>query len=118
MLTGFSHVMMYVRDLDRAAAWYVEKLGFGVRFKVPQAYASLFHEGIQCRLDLHPTEGEGKDVGWGPIPNFAVDDLEGALAKLQAMGVKTSEPRQEGESPRFASFWDSEGNALGLEESR
>lgn len=54
MLKRFSHVMMYVLDLDRAVAWYGEHLGFTPRFVVSGAYASLFHEKLGCRLDLHP----------------------------------------------------------------
>lgn len=116
MLKRFSHVMMYVTDLDRAVRWYGENLEFAPRFVAPGAYASLAHEGIGCRLDLHPTETDGKDVGHGPIPYFVVDDLDAAAAALAGKGVKVGEIRREGDSPRFMTFWDSEGNALGLEE--
>lgn len=37
---------------------------------------------------------------------------------LKERGVKVGTPRTEGESTRFVSFWDSEGNTLGLEEKR
>ena len=43
---------------------------------------------------------------------------EAALKSLSEKGVKTGAIQQEGMSPRFATFWDSEGNALGLEELR
>jgi catechol 2,3-dioxygenase-like lactoylglutathione lyase family enzyme len=116
MLERFSHVMMYVNDLNRAVAWYVDKLGFKVSFVVPEAFASLRHEGMRCRVDLHPSEAQGRDVGFGPIPYFATDSFDATLAQLAAAGVKMGTPRREGGSPRFVTLWDSEGNALGIEE--
>ena len=117
MFDRLSHVMMYVNDMGRALAFYKGKLGFVVNFETPH-YSSLRHEGMKCRLDLHPTEADSKDVGFGPLPYFAAMDFDGALAKLQKAGVKTGTPRREGDSPRFVTFWDSEGNALGIEEAR
>ncbi len=117
MFDRLSHVMMYVREMDRALAFYKGVLGFVANFESPH-YSSLRHDGMKCRLDLHPSEAGGKDVGFGPIPYFAAKDFDGALARLKAAGAKVGEPRREGGSPRFVSFWDPEGNALGLEESR
>ena len=116
MLERMSHVMMFVADLERAVGWYEDKLGFTRRFVAPGAYASLHHGAADCRLDLHATEASGRDVGFGPMPYFAVSDLDAALAALAARDVKVGEPRREGDSPRFATIWDSEGNALGLQE--
>lgn len=117
MFDRFSHVMMYVNDIQRALEFYKGKLGFVANFETPH-YASLRHEGLRCRLDLHPTEAQSKDVGFGPIPYFATKDFDGAVARLKKLGVKVGQPRREGDSPRFVTFWDSEGNALGLEEAR
>lgn len=116
MLRRFSHVMMYVTDLDRAIKWYGEYLGFVPRFVVPGEYASLQHTSLQCRIDLHPTEAGGRDVGFGPIPYFEVTKLDEFLSFLRGRGVRVGEPRREGESLRFVTIWDSEGNAIGLEE--
>ena len=117
MLKRFSHVMMYVSDLDRAVSWYSEHLGFSPRFVVPRAYASLEHQRLGCRLDLHPSEAGGRDVGFGPIPYFEVAELDEFLSVLRNKGVRVGEPRREGSSPRFVTIWDSEGNAIGLEET-
>jgi len=57
MLTAFSHVMMYVNDLDRAAKWYQSVLGFRVKFLASPHYGSLMHDGMKFRLDLHPDPG-------------------------------------------------------------
>ncbi|MDX2050846.1 MAG: VOC family protein [Polyangiaceae bacterium] len=117
MFDRFSHVMVYVNDLERALDFYKGKLGFTADFETPH-YASLRHDGMKCRLDLHPSEAQSKDVGFGPIPYFLAEDFDLAVAELQRADVKVGEPRREGSSPRFVTFWDSEGNALGLEEAR
>ena len=40
------------------------------------------------------------------------------LAALAAKGVKVGKARSEGGGVKFATFWDSEGNALGMEQLR
>jgi predicted enzyme related to lactoylglutathione lyase len=116
MFKKLSHPMMYVLDLDRAVKFYCEKLNFKKRFYHENAFASLFNEEMNCRIDLHPTEANSKDVGFGPIIYFSTENLENDLLLLKNSGVKTGLPKTEGGSTRFATFWDSEGNALGLEE--
>ncbi len=118
MFKKLSHPMMYVNDLGRAVTFYNEKLNFKTRFYHENAYASLFNEEMNCRLDLHPTEANSKDVGFGPIIYFTTDNLDRDLETLTKAGVKVGKAKTEGGSTRFATFWDSEGNALGLEEGR
>lgn len=117
LLEKFSHPMLYVNDLGRAVVWYKDVLGFEERFVAPNAYASLHHPKLNMRLDLHPSEANSKDVGFGPIPYFTTTDLDAAVTSLKERGVKVGTPRSEGGSTRFVSFWDSEGNTLGLEQS-
>lgn len=118
MFKKFSHPMLYVNDLGRAVAWYKDKLGFKENFVAPNAYASLRHEGMNFRLDLHPTEANSKDVGFGAIQYFLADDFDRVVETLKSNGVKVGTPKREGDSSRFVTFWDSEGNALGIEEAR
>jgi predicted enzyme related to lactoylglutathione lyase len=118
ILESYSHPMLYVNDLARAVAWYKDVLGFEARFVVPGAYASLYNADLKMRLDLHPTEADSKDVGFGAITYFTTKNVDAAVMALKERGVKVGTPRTEGESTRFVSFWDSEGNTLGLEERR
>jgi catechol 2,3-dioxygenase-like lactoylglutathione lyase family enzyme len=118
MFKKYSHPMLYVKDLNRAVEWYKSILGFKEIFVAPYAFASLCHDGMNFRLDLHPTEADSKDVGFGAINYFIANYFDGALESLRAKGVKVGTPKREGESARFVTFWDSEGNALGIEESR
>lgn len=112
----FSHPMIYVNDLGRAVTWYKDVLGFEERFVAPNAYASMYHPKLAMRLDLHPSEANSKDVGFGPIPYFATADIDASVTALKERGVKVGTPRSEGSDHRFVSFWDSEGNTLGLEQ--
>lgn len=113
MLSGFSHVMMFVNDFDRALRWYQGKLDCKVMFSHAPHYAALQQEQAGVRIDLHPSEAGGKDVGVGPMPYFKVENVDASLKALSARGIKIGEARSEGQH-RFATFWDSEGNALGL----
>lgn len=116
-IKAISHTMIFTLDHARAIKWYVDILGFKVRFEVPGNYASLFHADLNYRLDLHPSEAGGVDVGHGPMLYFTTSNIEEDLQLLSQKGVKVSKARREGNSPLFATFWDSEGNALGLEEA-
>ena len=118
MFKKFSHPMLYVNDLGRAVNWYKETLGFKENFVDPNAYASLRHDEMNFRLDLHPTEANSKDVGFGAIQYFVANDFDSTIESLKKKGVKVGTPKKEGNSGRFVTFWDSEGNALGIEESR
>ena len=113
MLSRFSHVMLYVQDLQRAATWYVKVLGFGIRFLAAPHYATLWNESLKLRIDLHPDQ-RGGNIGHGPMVYFVADDLDATIASLRAHGVQASDPRSRGDSPRFTEFVDSEGNVLGL----
>lgn len=70
------------------------------------------------RLDLHPTEANSKDVGFGALIYFQPNNFDQAVEELKTKGIKVGTPKREGDCPRFVTFWDSEGNALGLEEGR
>lgn len=115
MLTGFSHVMMYVRDFDRAAKWYESTLGFKPVMLHSPHYGIIHHPTLNLRLDLHPDHGKNK-VGGGPQVYFVTDDIDAEVRSLRSKGVSCDDPRAEANSPRFAGFRDSEGNELGLTE--
>lgn len=116
MQLQFSHVMLYVRDMERAVRWYQGVLGFTIRFLGAPHYATLWHESMKVRFDLHG-DSHGGNIGRGPIPHFAADDLDAAVAFLRAKGVTVSDPRSVEGSPRFTEFADSEGNVLGIYEA-
>ena len=114
MLSAFSHVMLYVNDVDRAAKWYEKHLGFKPRQMYAPHYGILFHDGIKFRLDLHPANTDSGNIGHGPQVYFTCDDLDATVASLRSAGVSVEDPRSEGGSARFTSFKDGDGNVLGL----
>ena len=118
MLCGFSHVMLYVHDVQRAADWYAENLGFTPKFISGHHYGIMVHERMHLRLDLHPDRHGGHNVGHGAQVYFFVENLDEAMMKLRDKKVEVGEPRREANSPRFCSFKDCEGNVLGLTERR
>ena len=116
MLTGFSHIMMYVNDVARAAKWYESILGFKPQMMAAPHYGIMLHPQLKFRLDLHPDRQKNK-VGGGAQVYFLTDDIDKEVASLRAKGVSVDDPRSESGSPRFAGFRDSEGNELGLTEA-
>src|SRR5690242_8113391 len=115
-LLQFSHVMVYVHDMERAARWYQDVLGFAVTYLAAPHYASLSHGSMKLRVDLHP-DPDGQNVGRGAMIYFTAPDLDAAVAQLRDRGVHVSDPRKRGNSPRFTEFADSEGNPVGLYET-
>ncbi len=115
MFEKISHTMFYVTDLNRAVKWYTDKLGCKVNFQAGPHYASLRLESVGYQIDLHPTEANSKDVGFGPMLYFASKNLDKTIVDLKEKGIKVGEPKSEGDH-RFVTFWDSEGNALGVQQ--
>ncbi|MCA8940764.1 MAG: VOC family protein [Planctomycetes bacterium] len=116
MFDKFSHVMLMAEDVIRAVNWYKTVLGFTENFVAETFYASLRHDEMGCRIDLHHVDNR-QGIGVGPVPYFQTSKFDDALAKLSAQGVQVGTPRTEGSSMRFVDFRDSEGNILGLQEA-
>lgn len=117
MLTGFSHLMIFVKNMDRAVGFYISKLGFTVNYQAGEHYASLQNSDWNFRLDLHLTDDDSF-IGRGPQPYFICDDIHALVHEFKTKNIEINEPRCEGESPWFSGFKDSEGNLLGIEEKR
>jgi catechol 2,3-dioxygenase-like lactoylglutathione lyase family enzyme len=114
------HVWFFVSDLDRAIAFYRDRLGLEVAMRQGDEWAEL--EAGPIRIGLHgtrsgrpPRGGMDGSPPHGGTAVFAVDDVELARASLQARGVAFDEHL--GEVPgyaRYASFEDLDGNSLQL----
>lgn len=116
------------QDLDRARAFYAEKLGLepaderpgGILYRVGDTEFALFASG-------------GRATGDHTQMGFEVDDIEATVAELQARGVVFQEvdapglrtrggiadidgnyPSKHASGERGAWFHDSEGNLLGI----
>jgi hypothetical protein len=90
-------------------------LGFLPRYVAAPHYAQLTSDAMQFTIALHLAH-DPSDVGRGAVPYLVSDQLDETIRQLREQKVQVDEPRREGDSPRFTSFKDSEGNYWGLQE--
>jgi catechol 2,3-dioxygenase-like lactoylglutathione lyase family enzyme len=112
-------VTLPASDLNRARAWYEEKLGFTPVHEWP---AGLRYRSGSSFFDLYPTQfaGTAKNTAAG----WAVDDVDRVVAELRERGLEFQEYDLPGlktvngvadiDGERAAWFVDSEGNILSI----
>ena len=113
-LSTIGQIAVQVQDLDRAVAFYRDRLGMRFLFQASPGLAFFDAGGV--RLMLSRPEGE---AGGTSVLYFKVDDIESAAAALKDRGVTiTAEPHVIAKMDTYdlwmAFFRDSEGNMLGL----
>jgi predicted enzyme related to lactoylglutathione lyase len=110
-----------VADVDRAKAFYADRLGFAVDVDVRPA------DGVRV-VQLTPP-GSGCSIGFGTglsayegMPgsiralHLVVTDIERARAELVDRGVDVGAVQDVGGGVRYAGFEDPDGNTLTLQE--
>jgi catechol 2,3-dioxygenase-like lactoylglutathione lyase family enzyme len=112
------------RDLNRAKAWYKDKLGMSPSKEIPDGVIYVCADGSALMLYQSPFAGTAKNT----VAGWRVNDLESEMAQLRSRGVTFEEydmphvKTTEGvaDAPelgvRGAWFSDSEGNILVLSE--
>ena len=115
-LTKVGYLIVYVKDVEKSAAWYSEKLGIPAGH-VEKGWGELQTSGFT--LALHGTEkAPPKLPETAPTVVFSVDDVRAAHAALAAAGVKASELHQvcefDGKVGVSADFTDLDGNRLSV----
>jgi glyoxylase I family protein len=110
---GVHHVSINVRDVDEAALFYIELLGLVRRKDRPDfGFAGAWLDaGSQ---QVHLIEGD-PPAAVGQHFALQVDDLDGALAELRALGVAVSDASPVG-TARQAFLSDPSGNGVELHE--
>ncbi|MEH0110912.1 VOC family protein [Tersicoccus sp. MR15.9] len=114
-------VPLPVADVDRAKAFYVDKLGFHADVDVTPA------DGVRVVQVTPP--GSGCSVGFGTgleaytgtpgtvrALHLVVEDVEAARAELVERGVDVGPVTDVGGGVRYAGFADPDGNTLELQE--
>ncbi len=114
-------VIHYVRDMERACAFYGDTLGLPEE-PTPGSGSPGWNtfrcDGLIVALHILPAEGAHE----GPLPhaglNLQVDDLDAALAELKAGGgtVRAVQEAGRGVPVRVAEVTDPDGNGLELRE--
>ena len=116
-LSQISNVMLGVRELTRAVAFYRDQLGLAVRFEIP-GFAFLNGGGVTLCLSeplARTLAKPGEPLGGVAELVFSVDDVEVAFEALSARGVKfILNPHQVTEAQWAANFADPDGHKLSI----
>ena len=114
-LSHISQIAVTVTDLDRAAAFYQDKLGMKPLYR----FSNLaFFDNGGIRLMLSPVEKDG-DARLASVIYYKVDDIHAAHHDLAGRGVAFEGPphmiaKVEGREIWMAFFRDSEGNLMAI----
>jgi predicted enzyme related to lactoylglutathione lyase len=122
-LRGFATLNIWADDVPAAAAWYEELVGVAPYFRRPgpdgrPAYVEFRIGDHQAELGIidrrYAPPGAFTGRG-GVLMNWHVDDLEGTVARLLAMGAEEYQPiTPRGEGFVTAAVVDPFGNVLGV----
>jgi len=111
-----------VTDIDRAKAFYTDRLGFVLDVDVQPAegvrVVQLTPPGSACSIVLSTGLDELADMSPGSIKglHLVVDNLDQARAELIERGVEVADVIDVGGGVRYAWFVDPDGNSLTLQE--
>ena len=112
LFTRIDAVVLRVRDLAAARAWYTGTLGLTATYEDPALKLAVLDVAGGTSLTLWELgAGEGAAPGGGGFPILGVDDAEAVHRRLTEMGVETG-PVQGAAGARFFSFRDPDGNRL------
>jgi catechol 2,3-dioxygenase-like lactoylglutathione lyase family enzyme len=115
-------VPMPVTDVDRAKAFYVDKLGFtedvDVRPTDGMRVVQLTPPGSACSIVIGTGMPQISDMTPGSVRgvHLVVADIQQARAELAARGVEISDVQDVGGGVKYAWFSDPDGNSLTLQE--
>ena len=115
-------VPMPVTDVDRAKAFYVDKLGFAPDVDVQPAdgmrIVQLTPPGSGCSILLSTGLQLINQMKPGTVHglHLVVDDIDSARAEIAGRGVEIGEIEDVGGGVRYAWFTDPDGNSLALQE--
>ncbi|MGE4242557.1 VOC family protein [Ramlibacter sp.] len=112
-----------VSDLDAAIAFYTQGIGLRLGRRLQKGWAELL--GATSPIDLLCEEDGSSPLGadhpqrrsfarhWTPVHlDFAVDDLDAAVARAVAQGAKLERPIQERKWGRMANLADPWGHGF------
>ena len=115
-------VALPVTDVDRAKAFYVDQVGFGVDVDVRPTdglrIVQLTPPGSSCSFLLSTGVAWVQDMAPGSVHgvHLVVDDIEAARAELVGRGVDVGSIDDVGGGVLYASFRDPDGNLLLLQQ--
>jgi catechol 2,3-dioxygenase-like lactoylglutathione lyase family enzyme len=114
MFKKVDDVFFNVDDMDKAVAFYRDKLGLPVKYESAD-WAELDAGNVTIALRRHGSGPEGRPelgVGEGATIVFEVDDMEAARAELEGQGVKFIGSVFDYGAVKLSAFEDLNGNVL------
>lgn len=115
-------VPLPVADVDRAKAFYVEKVGFHVDVDVQPGngmrVVQLTPPGSACSIVIGTGLGEISDMRPGTVKalHLVVADVNKAREMLASRGVEVSEVDEHPQGIKYVYFSDPDGNTWALQE--
>jgi methylmalonyl-CoA/ethylmalonyl-CoA epimerase len=114
-LSKIAQVALPIADIDRAVAFYKEKLGMRHLFSAPPGLAFFDCDGIRLMLSLP----EGKSAAGASVIYFKVPDIHATYETMTGRGVKFDDKpdliaKLEKVEIWMAFFRDSENNLLSI----
>jgi catechol 2,3-dioxygenase-like lactoylglutathione lyase family enzyme len=112
-------VTVYVNDMDRAVEFYVNTLGFTLKERHGNHWASL-DGGPGLTIGLHPTTAEVPAGRQGSIALglYVERPITDAIKQLMGRGVNFAGPVKDDKALSLAFFTDPDGNPLYLAEMK
>jgi catechol 2,3-dioxygenase-like lactoylglutathione lyase family enzyme len=114
MFKKVDDVFFNVDNMDKAVAFYRDRLGLPVKYESAD-WVELDAGNVTIALRRHGSGPEGRPelgVGEGATLVFEVDDIEAAKAELEDQGVEFVGGVFEYGSVKLAAFEDLHGNVL------
>ncbi len=107
MKRKLSHFCIHVKDMEKAVAFYTDKLGFEVEYQTPEWSELKLNDKVSLALQYVPIDSKS---GMG----FVVDDCEEATKELEDRGVEiiTRCQKREGENFIITQFNDPDGDTI------
>jgi catechol 2,3-dioxygenase-like lactoylglutathione lyase family enzyme len=114
MLKKVDDVFFNVDDMEKAVAFYRDKLGLPVKYEAAD-WVELDAGNMTIALRRYGSGPEGRPelgVGEGATLVFQVDDIEAAKAELEGQGIKFIGGVFDYGTVKLAAFEDLNGNVL------
>lgn len=103
-----------VSDLDRSIAWYKDHLGFELLYRVDEMGWCELRTSVE-RVAIGLSQTENPEVKGGATLTFGVQDVAGARASLEDLGVRfDGDTITVPDMVSLATFFDPDGNKLML----
>ena len=120
-ISGFHGIRYQVKDVNRAVAFYTDRLGFKLEHAQPPAFASVSLDDVQIFLSGPGASGsrpmpngqKQEPGGWNRVV-LKVADLSQCIAALKKAGVHLRNEMEAGPGGRQIQIEDLDGNPIEL----